>query len=214
MIMNKLLLGLTLSWFSLYAFGQNDSLKSKFNLSPTLKVSFNSSLIYPGLSLGIEFPVIAGKVNKIEKRSIEKVFVKDKAISGNISWYHHPGFHDNLYLTVEWIMRRTRSGGFFSEFAPGIGVSRTFLAGTTYRVSDNGTISVKKLAGYNYAVINVGGGAGYNFQDRKNLPLSVFARMNLLTMFPYNNVIYVRPVLEIGIRFIPGRLAFCRSKMK
>jgi hypothetical protein len=27
--------------------------------------------------------------------------------------------------------------------------------------------------------------------------------MNLLTMFPYNNTVYFRPVLEIGIRYNP-----------
>jgi hypothetical protein len=26
--------------------------------------------------------------------------------------YHHPAFHDNLYLTAEWVMRRTRIKSF------------------------------------------------------------------------------------------------------
>jgi hypothetical protein len=29
--------------------------------------------------------------------------------------------------------------------------------------------------------------------------------MNIISMFPYNSTIYFRPVLELGIRYTPGR---------
>ena len=87
----------------------------------------------------------------------------------------------------------------------GPGFSRTFLGGTTYRVDDRGNISVVKLAGYNYALITIGGGLGYDFTAKKQLPVSGFAKMNLILMFPYNSTLYFRPVLEIGIRYTPGR---------
>jgi hypothetical protein len=106
-------------------------------------------------------------------------------------------------------MRRTKYSGFISEFSAGPGFSRTFLGGTTYKVDENGNISVIKFAGYNYALITIGGGFGYDFSMKKQLPLSAFAKMNLITMFPYNSTIYFRPVLELGIRYTPG---VCRSK--
>jgi hypothetical protein len=90
-----------------------------------------------------------------------------------------------------------------SEFSFGPGFSRTFLGGTTYKVDDIGNISVIKLAGYNYALITIGGGFGYDFSMKKKLPFSAFAKMNLISMFPYNSTIYFRPVLELGIRFTP-----------
>ena len=97
------------------------------------------------------------------------------------------------------------SNGFFTEFSPEIGYSRTFLGATTYKVNDNGDITIEKLAGYNYALITFGGGLGYDFSMKKALPFSAIAKMNIISMFPYNSTIYFRPVLEIGIRYFPNR---------
>jgi len=184
---------------------QSDSIIKSPDRHYNLKLSYNSSLIYPGISTGIEFPVRPVKEKEL-KRLHNKYIIKDRFISGNLSWYHHPDFHDNLYLTAEWVMRKTGPEGFISEFSSGFGYSRTFLGGTTYRVSDNGNISVIKLAGYNYALITIGGGFGYDFSVKKQLPFSTFAKMNLLSMFPYNSTIYLRPVLEFGIRYTPGQI--------
>lgn len=167
----------------------------------TFKLSYVSSIIYPGISTGAEIPLIQ-KYKELLKKSNPRYF-KERFVTGNLNWYHHPGFHDNLYLTTEWVLRRTRYRGFISEFSLGPGFSRTFLGGTTYKVNDNGDVSIIKLAGYNYAMITIGGGIGYNFSMHKNLPVSSFAKMNLITMFPYNSTIYFRPVFELGVRYSP-----------
>jgi len=185
---------------------QSDSINKSPDCHLNLKLSYNSSLIYPGISSGIEFPFRQVNVQRLKKQAIEKSFAKSRFIAGNISWYHHPDFHDNLYLTAEWVMRRTKSRGFISEFSFGPGYSRTFLGGTTYRIDDSGNISVIKLAGYNYALITIGGGFGYDFSIKKHLPFSTFGKMYLISMFPYNSTIYFRPVLELGIRYMPDRI--------
>ena len=185
---------------------QSDSINKSIDRHINLKLSYNSSLIYPGISTGIEFPLHRYYVIKIKKQGKEKSFTRGRFIAGNINWYHHPDFHDNIWLTAEWVMRRTSQKGFISEFSFGPGYSRTFLGGTTYRVDDNGYISVVKLAGYNYALLSVGGGFGYDYSVKKQLPFSVFGKMNVISMFPYNSTIYFRPVLELGIRYMPGRI--------
>jgi hypothetical protein len=190
---------------NLLCLAQNDSVRtlpvSRFNI----KLSSNSSVIYPGISAGIEFPVFKIRNQVWIVKSVSRSFYRRRYISGNISWYHHPEFHDNLYLTAEWIMRRTRSGGFTSEFSCGPGFSRTFLGGTTYKVSDNGAITVIKNAGYSYALITLGGGFGYDLSMKKKIPVSLFSKMNLISMFPYNSTLYFRPVLELGVRYTPFR---------
>src|SRR5450759_3453383 len=190
---------------------QSDSIIKSPDRHYNLKLSYNSSLIYPGISTGIEFPVRPVKEQGLKKQSHDKSVIKDRFIAGNLSWYHHPDFHDNLYLTAEWVMRRTRSEGFISEFSVGPGYSRTFLGGTTYKVDDNGIISVISNAGYNYALITVGGGFGYDFSMKRQLPVSTFAKMNLLSMFPYNSTIYFRPVLELGFRYMPVSYTHLRA---
>jgi len=190
---------------------QCDSISDSSPRHFSLKLSYNSSLIYPGISTGIEFPLNNANVQVFENKKLVRCFRKEKLISGNLNWYHHPDFHDNLYLTAEWVMRRTRYTGFISEFSIGPGYSRTFIGGTTYKVDDNGNVSVTKLAGYNYALIIIGGGLGYDFSMVKHLPFSTVAKLNIISMFPYNSTIYFRPVLEFGIRYSPG---WSKNKIK
>jgi hypothetical protein len=182
---------------------QNDTIRKLSYCDYNLKLAYNSSLIYPGASAGVEFLLQSKNIQRSGKNDKDKSFSKTRLISGNLNWYHHPDFHDNLYLTAEWVMRRTNRNGFISEFSCGPGISRTFLGGTTYKVNDSGGISVVKLAGYYYALITLGGGFGIDFAAKKKMPVSAVARLNLIAMFPYNSTIYFRPVLELGIRFNP-----------
>jgi len=185
---------------------QNDSIIMTPDRHLNFKLSYNSSLIYPGISTGIEYPFSQVNVQRLIKQAYIKSFTKGRFITGNLNWYHHPDFHDNLYLTAEWVMRRTKLNGFISEFSAGPGYSHTFIGGTTYKVDDSGNISIIKLAGYNYALITIGGGFGYDFSMKKQLPFSLLGKMNLISMFPYNSTIYFRPVLELGFRYMPGRV--------
>jgi hypothetical protein len=194
---------LALSYSSL-CLAQRDSINDSSSRRINLNLSYNSSLIYPGISAGIEFPLYHINIQVIKNQKIVKYYSRGKFITCTLNWYHHPEFHDNLYLTAEWLMRRTKYSGFITEFSAGPGFSRTFLGGTTYRVDDNGNVTVVKLAGYNYALITFGGGLGYDFSMTKHLPFSAIAKMNIISMFPYNSTIYFRPVLEIGIRYFPG----------
>jgi hypothetical protein len=180
--------------------------------SSALSLSYNSSLIYPGLRAGLELPMETIRLIKLKKSGEKKYFVKDRFITVNLGWYHHPGYHDNVYLTSGWTMRRTNARGFFTEFTPEAGISRTFLGGTTYVVDGNGDVSIKKGAGYFYGLVSAGGGIGYDFEKTKQLPLSLFSKLNLLMMFPYNSTIYLRPALEIGVIYRPAH--FLRMKVR
>jgi len=182
--------------------------------SSNLSSSYISSLIYPGVRLGVELPVNTINISKIRKSGKTKDFTKDRFITGNLSWYHHPAFHDNVYLSAGWTMRRTKSNGFLTEFSPEVGLSRTFLGGTTYKVDDNGNVSIKKCAGYYYALVSVGGGIGYDFSKTKRQPFSIFSKFNVFMMFPYNSTIYLRPVLEIGLIYKPSDFLSFKVKSK
>lgn len=200
--------------FSTVCFGERvDSVKID-TLSSNLTCSYNSSLIYPGARIGIEFPIIKNDITKFKKSEKKKDFVKDYFITANLSFYHQPNFQDNVYLTGGWTMRKTRTSGFFTEFSPEIGLSRTFLGATTYRVDNNGNVSIEKFAGYYYALMSVGEGVGYDFSITKSKPLKVFFKLNMLCMFPYNSTIYMRPAAEIGLIYTPSNFLLIRVKEK
>lgn len=194
---------IVLLFFSALCQAQCDSVMKPSEYHYNIKLAYNSSLIYPGASAGIEFRIKEVNMQIIKRNKKSKSFTRSRFLSGNLNWYHHTDFHDNLYLTAEWVMRRTNSKGFVSEFSLGPGFSRTFLGGTTYRVNDSGDISKAKLAGYNYALITIGEGFGFDFSVKKQKPFSAVAKLNLISMFPYNSTFYIRPVLELGIRYMP-----------
>ncbi len=186
---------------------------TKFPLNPEIKVSYNSTLIYPGISLGAGFLIKEKEVFEKKGKPILRSFLRSQLVTVNTSWYHHPGFHDNLYFTSEWVLRKMRRNSIYTEFSAGPGFSRTFLGGTTYLVRDDGTVAIRKNAGYNYALVTIGWGSGYDFSKVKGVPLSIFAKMNLLTMFPYNSTVYFRPVFEVGARLNPGFFSEFRKKL-
>jgi hypothetical protein len=170
-----------------------------------LKLSYLSSLIYPGLNIGVGYFVSSKDTYPSKMKNDARILTRDRYVSTSLNWYHHKEFHDNFYLTIEWVKRKTKTSGYISELSFGPGVSHTFMVGTTYKVDNYGNVSVVKLAGYSYALLTVGGGWGYDYSIKKNLPYLIFAKMNLICMFPYNSTLYFRPVLELGLRYTPKR---------
>jgi hypothetical protein len=211
-IFRTTLIGLIIFILGMPCFSQSDSLTIRKDVSSNLKIAYNSSLIYPGIRAGIEFPVYFVSLKKTIDSENVKSILKGRFISINAGWYHHPDFHDNLYLTAEWTMRRAKGNGFFTEFSSGLGYSRTFLGATTYQVDVLGNVKIIKSAGYNYALIVAGGGLGYDFSNKKEIPLSVFYKFDIIGMFPYNSTIYFRPIMELGIIYKP--LYFMRLSTK
>lgn len=170
-----------------------DSTKNKLCY---IKAAYTGSIIYPGAKIGVERTI---SLTQFTRR--EKTIYKSKLISANVNWYHHRNFHHNIYFTAEWIMRKTHQNGVFTEFSPGIGYSRTFLDAVTYTFDNSNTISSQKSKGYNYALLSISGGLGYNLLKTQKQPISIYSRTSLLLLFPYNGFIYVRPFVEVGVSY-------------
>ena len=203
-IFKKIMTGTVFLFLAATCFAQTDTLPGRKEVNSAIKGSLDGSILYPGAGLGIEIPVYSVELTRKMDNSSPNLIIKDRFVSLNAGWYHHPGYHDNLYFTLDWIMRRTTGNGFFMEFIPGLGYSRTFLGGTTYKADKNGNVEIIKSAGYSYAVAKIGAGLGYSFSELKGIPLSVYWDFNILTMFPYNSTIYFRPVIELGVIYKPS----------
>jgi len=189
MIKNLLLFGAVMALFCMKANAQN------------LKLSYNSSLIYPGAKVGYEVPLTTKNIEKIKRSGKKKIFTREKLLSVNAAFYHHKNYHDNLYVTAGISFRRTKPSGFFFEFSPELGVSRTFIDGTTYTFDDTDVLKIHKTNGYFYPLLSVGGGFGYDFSVKKELPVAAFTKLNILTSYPYNSGFYLRPTFELGISY-------------
>lgn len=178
-------------------------------ISSNLKLAYNATIIYPGFRAGIEYPVKRVDMTKHRQKGLDRHFAKLRYLSAELGYYHHQTFHDNFYLLAGWQMRKQRPHGFFTEFSPAIGYSRTFLGGETYLVDDAGKITLIPLAGYNYIMMALGGGCGYTFKPG----FAAYFRCSLLTMFPSNNLIYLRPTVELGTIWQPKHFLLAHPKI-
>lgn len=178
--------------------GSNPTIASSIN------VAYNATIIYPGIRAGIEYPVKQIDFTRHRKHKPALKRVKKRMLTAELGYYHHATFHDNIYALFGYQLRRFGKRKWFTEFSPSLGYSRTFLGGETYVVDDQtGEIHIKKLAGYNYGILALGGGLGYVYSAKT----STYMRACLLTMFPSNNFVYLRPTLEFGVIFkVPGFL--------
>jgi len=169
---------------------------------------------YPGARVGLEMPIRLVQKTKIKNSGYQKIIYKSMFISGNLSWYHHTSYHDNIYFTVETGLRRTQKSGFFFDFSTGWGYSRTFIGATTYTADDNGNVSIKRFAGYNYAIFIISDGVCYDFSKTTTKPFSIFSKISILTMYPYNSSFYLRPTIEFGIIYYPSEFIVVKPKTK
>jgi len=158
------------------------------------------SIIHPGFKVGIERPYKFTQVDKLRiKRT--KTFNKERYLSYSLGMYYHTNYHTNYFLQTEWIARRQKSKGFYIESSFGLGISRTFVNGATYIVTDNGEVEKVGLSGNWFGLASLGGSIGYNANLKKQKPYSIYLRHNWLIFFPYNGFVTPRPTIELGARY-------------
>ncbi|MBP7509418.1 MAG: hypothetical protein KA807_16520 [Prolixibacteraceae bacterium] len=177
-----------------------------FSIAPILligqnvKLGYNFDFINPGFTAGYEHLYkIKNNERKLKSGKIRSS-KWESIISGNIGFYHHTGFHDNIYVTFGWAKRRVSAKGFYFDFSPEIGLSRTFVAGTTYNIENPDNIEIKSSSGYFYPLLGLGFGIGHDFSARnKNIPIMASLNIKGIAMYPYNSFFYLRPIVELGL---------------
>ncbi len=173
---------------------------NEYQPSTAVRASYLGALISPGGKIGLEYPYKWKEIEKY-KRGRTIVHYRERYIVLSLASYYQAGFHTNMMLHAEWTFRKQRSRGFYFDYSPVIGISRTFTDGTTYSVDDFGNVSVVKFGGDYYGILGASISLGYNFSMKSDIPMKMFLKPSLLVLFPYSNIIYPRPTLEIGLSY-------------
>lgn len=202
--MNKIFITFIIVLLSLKTFAQKSSSATIEKTPANIRWGYWGGIGYPGLRAGIELPIMIVHKHKRKKSGRIKSVIKKRYLVANVGWYHHKNFHDNLSFSLGYAYRRISKNGFFMSYSPEIGYSRTFLGGATYQVDDQGNVSLKKMAGYNYAMAMLSGGLGVDLVVKHNIPIAIYSKLNLMAMFAYNSTTYLRPNLELGVIFTPS----------
>lgn len=173
---------------------------SDYEPKTAVRGSFMGALFSPGFKVGVEMPYKYKKIEKIRKE-ITKVHYKERYLAISLSMYNQQNFHTNYIFQLDWQLRKQRSRGFFFDFGPCIGFSRTLLDGSAYTVDDVGNVIKVDYAGDFYGLAGASISLGYNFNMRSQRPIKMFLKPSLLVLFPYSNLIYPRPTIELGLMY-------------
>jgi hypothetical protein len=165
-----------------------------------IRGAYMGSIVYPGFKVGVERPYKFTQRDKLTSKKI-KTYYKERYLSYSLGMYTQARYHTNFLLQAEWIKRRQKSKGFYYEGSLGTGFSRTFVAGQSFEVLENGDIKKVSLSGNCYAQFNLGGSVGYNFNLKQQKPFSVYLKHHWHFLFPYNAFITPRPTLELGCNY-------------
>jgi hypothetical protein len=192
---------ISLMMIALLSQAQNTLTKPEFMPKTGIKVSYLGSITYPGAKIGLELPL---RVKQLTKNDGNKIILKERYLTANLGFYHHADFHTNWILNFEWQMRRQGTQGWFGEWSPTLGYSRTLLDGTAYQKDASGNIVQKTAAGHNMLMFGLNAGIGYDFSKKSlNTPLKSFLKVSLMGFAPYNSFFYPRPSIEIGVIYMP-----------
>jgi hypothetical protein len=177
---------------------KNDSLyfiQEKLHLRSSVLFS-NKSI---GLQVGIGKNLVHKELHKIKNQSKEKITTKDKILSLDVGYYYQPGLHHHWFLTGAFHIKRTGQKGFYTEFSPLLGVSRTFLSDEKYEVNSAGVVTQKKLAGNWYVTSGFSVGGGKTFAENKNCFFKdVHLKLFTQVFYPQFGFVVIKPSLQIG----------------
>ena len=195
---NSVKIGLVLQLISMNAMAQ--STESSVERGINGHVSVVSALKYPGIKVGADYLVIQKEIEKTKRNSVKTIY-KNRYITTNLGFYYHKDYNTNFFLQAGYQWQRMRSSGWFTALEPQLGVSRTFIDGAVYKVSEEGNVTRKKAAGHFYVAPALSFGVGKDLSLKNDIPLTLFSKVTLFTNLPYNNFVYGRALFEIGASY-------------
>jgi hypothetical protein len=163
---------------------------------------FGEFVTHPGIKLGAEYPLALRVKEKIGSKGKQKRREHLLFTGGNLGFYRHKRNHFGAFLNAELGYRKTRTKGFKTEGAIGIGYFRTFLDGRTYEVKDNGEVETIKLAGRNKLMYSFSFGIGKDLYQKYQVPISWIVKPTLFVETPYNNGFLPHFALELGVSYL------------
>lgn len=174
--------------------------EQKYSPTTGIRAAYVGAILFPGVKAGVERPYTYTQIDRVKPQKT-KTFYRERYLSYSLGMYHHPTFHSHYFLQTEWIARRQKSNGFYREGGLGLGLSRTFVDGAAFSVSDNGEVVKEPMSGNWYGLATVSGGFGYNARMKSGKPYSVYLKNQLLFFFPHNSLVNLRPTIEIGFNY-------------
>ena len=140
--------------------------------------------------------------HKIKFNSTEKLILKHRNRLVSLGFYIQPQLHTNILLSYHFQNIRDYKRGWYREFSPQLGISRTFLNQATYVVNSNGEVSQKHFAGDWRLMGGFNWGLGKQLKIKSDpKAMNVYLRLNTMIFYPNFRFVSIKPSLVIGGSF-------------
>ncbi len=164
---------------------------SRFALSGTY---YGETITHPGVAIGGEFYAF--------ERPRYKLIAAAK-----VGTYLHPRSHGAAFLDGELGHRVTARFGLYGDLFMGVGYFHTWPWGDVYVRAPDGGVEKKLNLGHPHVKFGGALGLGWDLSKNTDVPLSVFARLEMFGEFPFNTGIAAHGALMTGViwRFGQGK---------
>ncbi|MEZ4773284.1 MAG: hypothetical protein R3D00_08880 [Bacteroidia bacterium] len=171
------------------------------NLKPaTINISYLGELAtHPGLKVGLTYPVKSWEKSRINNKGKEKSILTAFEISPSAGVFYHRDYQTGIFVLPEMGFSRQNGKGNYKAVGIGVGYMRTQVP-HVYEIHADGEIG-KIHAGYNYFVTNYSLTFGKDLSIKRNIPVGIFIKPQVMYAVPNYNGGILYFALEAGLNY-------------
>lgn len=143
---------------------------------------FGETITHPGLKVGLSFSLYEWEKHKMLHNGREKVLTKRIDLSPQLGFYYHQHYQTGLFALPELSYIRQNAKGNYTAFGIGAGYMHTRVP-RVYDFDTSGEIE-QIGAGYHYFISNYFVTFGKDLSVQKGIPLSIYAKPQLVHTLP------------------------------
>ena len=143
---------------------------------------FGETITHPGLKVGLSFPLHQWEQHKMRRNGQEKLLDKKIELSPQLGFYYHQDYQTGLFVLPELSFIRQNAKGNYTALGIGAGYMHTRVP-RVYDFDANGEIE-QIGTGYHYFISNYFATFGKDLSVKKGIPLSIYAKPQLIHALP------------------------------
>ena len=157
------------------------------------------SIKFYGLKFGIDFPFKMTEIRGFLNGTQGDRTMIERYLSADVGIWHFDSVHENVFFSTEFTLRFINSNGYYFQFSPlGVGVNYLMPSFVKNQIIQDSVPANNKV----YITPSVSMGIGRDFSYRRagrRLPLMVYLKGGVSSMFPFKKIGYLFPTAEAGL---------------
>lgn len=174
-------------------------------------ILFGSHALYyfptaSGASIMLERPIRQIGKQARSRRGMAVTKIRRDILSFATVYYHYPQYQNGLSVMLTAARQYLKNDRFYTSLSAGIGLIRTFYAGSVYQAEPDGSVKLLPGFGRTYGLGQLSYSMNWRLRAFLHSRPVLTLRPSWQLQFPYNSFIKPNFMLEAGILFSIGRV--------